>query len=73
MTTAQSADRPAPMSSPDMGGGSGPSMSRMNSRSDASFATPPGSVPDGDRDLLAINGHQFDLGAAVAPLAGEPA
>ncbi|MDQ1123225.1 hypothetical protein [Microbacterium trichothecenolyticum] len=45
----------------------------MNSRSDASLTTPPGSGPDGDRDLLAINGHQFDLGAPISPLAGEQA
>lgn len=37
-------------------------MGRMTSRSDASFASPPGFLPDGDGDLLAINGHHFDLG-----------
>jgi len=43
-------------------------MSRMISRSDASASAPSGFFPDGDRDVLAINGHQFDLGAPVAPL-----
>ncbi|BFM24467.1 hypothetical protein QE430_001161 [Microbacterium testaceum] len=37
-------------------------MDRMTSRSDASFASPSGFLPDGDGDLLAINGHHFDLG-----------
>ncbi|MFJ4037425.1 hypothetical protein ACIPVB_05025 [Microbacterium sp. NPDC090007] len=33
----------------------------MISRSDASMTGPSGFLPDGDRDLLAINGHHFDL------------
>ncbi|WP_191966653.1 hypothetical protein [Microbacterium testaceum] len=43
----------------------------MISRSDASASAPSGFLPEGDRDLLAINGHHFELGAPVAPLAGD--
>ncbi|WP_295838062.1 hypothetical protein [uncultured Microbacterium sp.] len=45
----------------------------MISRSDASAMAPSGFLPDGDRDLLAINGHHFELGDAVAGLGGDPA
>ncbi|MDQ1083011.1 MULTISPECIES: hypothetical protein [Microbacterium] len=38
----------------------------MISRSDASSTAPPGFLPDGERDLLAINGHHFELGDAIA-------
>lgn len=44
---------------------------RMIRRSDASFTVPSGFLPDGDRDLLAINGHHFELGDSVAPLGGD--
>ncbi|WP_186316541.1 hypothetical protein [Microbacterium sp. BH-3-3-3] len=40
----------------------------MISRSDASASALPGFVPDGDRDLFAINGHHFDLGGPIAPV-----
>jgi len=43
----------------------------MFSRSDASASAPSGFVPDGDGDLLAINGHHFDLGGPIAPVAGD--
>jgi hypothetical protein len=43
----------------------------MTSRSDASASAPSGFLSDGDRDLLAINGHHFELGAPVAPLLGD--
>ncbi|MFN3948372.1 hypothetical protein [Microbacterium sp.] len=43
----------------------------MISRSDASFTSPAGFFPDGDRDLLAINGHHFELGDGVAPFASD--
>lgn len=46
-------------------------MGRMISRSDASATGPAGFLPDGDRDLLAINGHHFDLGEGTAPLGGD--
>ncbi|WP_156495931.1 hypothetical protein [Microbacterium sp. T32] len=39
----------------------------MTPRSDASTVPPSGFLPDGDRDVLAINGHHFDLGIASAP------
>ncbi|MFF0911610.1 MULTISPECIES: hypothetical protein [Microbacterium] len=34
----------------------------MTPRSDASMTSSSGLPADGDRDLLAINGHHFDLG-----------
>ncbi len=43
----------------------------MMSRSHASGFAPPGFLPDGDRDLFAINGHHFDLGGSIAPVAGD--
>jgi len=42
-------------------------MGRMTPRSDASAVSPSGFLPDGDRDVLAINGHHFDLGVAGVP------
>ncbi len=42
-------------------------MGPMTPRSDASAVSPSGFLPDGDRDVLAINGHQFDLGIGSAP------
>lgn len=42
----------------------------MISRSDASASFPSGLLPDGDRDLLVINGHQFALDAPTAPFTG---
>jgi hypothetical protein len=39
----------------------------MTPRSDASAVSPPGFLPDGDRGVLAINGHHFDLGIASVP------
>lgn len=43
----------------------------MIRRSDASFTAPSGFLPDGDRDLLAINGHHFELGDSTTPLGGD--
>ena len=48
-------------------------MGRMISRSDASSTAASNVTLDGDRDLLAINGHHFELGGAVAPLGGDAA
>lgn len=45
----------------------------MISRTDASSTFPPGLSGDGDRDLLAINGRQFDLGAGAVTVGLEPA
>lgn len=42
----------------------------MTPRSDASAVTPAGFPVDPDRDVLAINGHQFDLGMPDAPGVG---
>ncbi|WP_424707897.1 hypothetical protein [Microbacterium sp. SLBN-111] len=39
----------------------------MTPRSDASAVSSSGFLPDGDRDVLAINGHHFDLGIADVP------
>lgn len=47
-------------------------MGRMTPRSDASAVSPSGFVSDGDRDVLAINGHQFDLGLLSPPGLVEP-
>ncbi|MCC4248515.1 MULTISPECIES: hypothetical protein [Microbacterium] len=45
----------------------------MIPRSDASAVSPSGFLADGDRDVLAINGHQFDLGMPSTPGLIEPA
>nr|WP_307332960.1 hypothetical protein [Microbacterium sp. SORGH_AS_1204] len=45
----------------------------MISRSDTSSTAPMNVAPDGDRDLLAINGHHFELGGPAAPLGGDVA
>ncbi len=42
-------------------------MGRMTPRSDASAVSPSGFLPDADRDVLAINGHHFDLGIPGLP------
>lgn len=39
----------------------------MTPRSDASVGSTSGFLPDGDRDVLAINGHHFDLGITSVP------
>lgn len=39
----------------------------MTPRSDASAVSPAGFPVDLDRDVLAINGHQFELGTPNAP------
>lgn len=59
------------MSSPAATPPVGVTMGRMISRSDVSSTAPLGLPPDGERDLLAINGHHFELGGAVAPLGVE--
>lgn len=52
------------MSSPAAEGPRALSMVGMTPRSDASMSSPSGLPADGDPDLLAINGHHFDLGTA---------
>lgn len=43
----------------------------MICRSDASLTAPSGFPLDGDPDLLAINGHHFELGGGVAPFGSD--
>jgi hypothetical protein len=42
-------------------------MDRMTPRSDASAVPPSGFLADGERDVLAINGHHFELGMSGVP------
>ncbi|WJS91496.1 hypothetical protein [Microbacterium testaceum] len=43
----------------------------MIGRSDVSASSASGFLPECERDLLAINGHHFELGASAAPLFGD--
>lgn len=42
----------------------------MTSRSDTSSTAPSSFPADSDKDLLAINGHHFELGDTIAPRGG---
>lgn len=48
-------------------------MGRMIPRSDIGAVSPSGYPPDADRDVLAINGHHFELGFPGMPSPVEPA
>lgn len=48
-------------------------MGRMTPRSDASAVASSSFPLDGDRDVLAINGHHFDLAGPGVPGLAEPA
>lgn len=47
-------------------------MGRMIPRSDVSAVSPSGFLFDADRDVLAINGHHFELGLPGMPGLAEP-
>lgn len=48
-------------------------MGRVIPRSDIGAVSPSGFPPDADRDVLAINGHHFELGFPGIPGPVEPA